>query len=214
MVFEKDFRIDMETMQRLFKAVEHGYNLYFAGVLKEAPVVDRTRLDHLVSTYRNAGLNKVSQRFLFNSFMNKYVIHSEQWNRWLQDRESGLVDDPRLSASVLKARREWRKLEKPEINNGRKEEEKHSEGKKDAQIKRKKAGQAARSGMRPLYDAYINACLKCGTVPKWDYGGFERYVSKQKSAIKGKYDCKNVTFRVAVRSGKVTLKARMQKHIV
>jgi hypothetical protein len=44
-----------------------------------------------------------------------------------------------------------------------------------------------------------------------DFEAFRAFVEKQKAAIAQKYGAKKVDFAVAVKDGKVTLKARMTK---
>ncbi len=202
---ESDFPKDMARMQRLFDVVRHQYDLFFAGGAKEPPTAEHRELDRLARAYAATGLSKIAQQFLFQSFMNKYILHNEQWNKWMRAREDGLVKDPRLAGSISRAKRDLQELELARPQSG-------SRTAPPAPSTKAAAPKAAPADpLRGLYEEFIKARIEVGELPKTDYKAFEAHVRKQKEAIASKYGAKDVVFTVSSKGGKVTLKAKIVK---
>lgn len=199
---DSEFQRDMTRMQTLFDQVKHQYDLYFSGARRDPPSQERAELDRLVSKYSNSGLNKLAQQFMFSTFAGKYTIHAEQWNKWLRAREEGLVRDPRLPASVQKARKALQDLEKGKVEEVPKPVPPPARAPKAPPEER---------AARQLFDRFINAKLESGEVPQWDFEAFRQHIEKQKASILKKYGGQDVLFTVQKGGGKVTLKAKIVK---
>jgi len=198
---ESDFPKDMARMQRLFEVVRHQYDLFFAGGAKDPPTAEHRELDRLTRAYAASGLSKIAQQFLFQSFMNKYILHNEQWNKWLRAREDGLVKDPRLAGSISRAKKDLQDLElaRPQ-----------PAPRKAPPAAAPKAAPPA-DPLRSLFEEFIRARIDAGELPQTDFKAFEAHIRKQKEAIASKYGAKDVVFTVSSKEGKVTLKAKIVK---
>jgi hypothetical protein len=193
----------MARMQRLFEVVRHQYDLFFAGGAKEPPTAEHRELDRLARLYATTGLSKIAQQFLFQSFMNKYILHNEQWNKWLRAREDGLVRDPRLAGSISRAKRDLQKLELAKAK---------AEPTKEAPAPKRPAPRSAPPDpLRGLFEQFLKARIEAGELPQTDYKAFEAQLRKQKETIAAKYGAKDVVFTVSSKDGKVTLKAKIVK---
>jgi hypothetical protein len=202
---ESDFPKDMARMQRLFEVVRHQYDLFFAGGAKDPPTAEHRELDRLARAYAAVGLSKIAQQFLFQSFMNKYILHNEQWNKWLRAREDGLVKDPRLAGSISRAKRDLQDLElaRPQSDSRK--------APPSAASRPAAPRPAPADPLRGLYEEFIKARIDAGELPQTDFKAFEAHVRKQKEAIASKYGAKDVVFTVSSKEGKVTLKAKIVK---
>lgn len=204
---ELNFDGDMARMQSLFEQVKHEYDLYFSGARKEPPSRERAELASLVKVYTNSTLARLSQQFMFTSFANKYNLHNELWNKWMRAREDGLDVDPRLPAALRKVRREMQALEvAPPGGTMPKAAE---TGPQKAPAPAKPVSNGGR--LRALYDDFLNAKLKMGQMPEWDFHAFEAHLIQQREAILAKYQGKDVAFSVKTQDGKVSLKAKVLK---
>jgi hypothetical protein len=206
---QSSFESDMKRMQDLFGILRHEYDLYFAGTRKGQPSRERAELERLVKYYSNGNLNRLSQQFLFNAFASKFTLHREQWNKWLRAKEEGLVEDPRLIASTLQAKKTLYELEKGSA--GRPQAGAAREPKEEPAAAVKIQKSANGKPIRSLYDDFISAKLQAGMAPEWDYEAFESHLKKQREAILSKYAGKDVVFSVLKQDGKVSLKAKVIK---
>ena len=208
---EGNFEKDMARMQGLFDQVKHGYDLFFAGARTDPPSRERAELDRLFKTYSNGPINRLAQQFLFSSFSNKYILHSELWNKWLRAREDGLSQDPRLPATIRKAKRELQELER-----GRPAPQNATESAAEGDARTSKKDPPERSpkdgkNVKILYEEFLNAKLKSGEMPEMDFASFERHVARQREAILKKYQGKDVIFTVRDKDGRVSLRAKVVK---
>ncbi len=204
---EMDFERDIQRMQTLLNILKHEYDLYFAGSRRDPPRKEQKELDALVRAYGNTSLPKLAQQFRFTTFNSSYVMRCEQWNKWMRAREDGLVQDPRLLASVRRAKRELQDLERghppPPAS--------APEPPPPAPSPAKQAPVRGGRHTRALFEEFINAKLGEGEVPKWDLASFEQHLAQQKAAILQKYPGSDVAFSVQTKDGKVTLKAKVIK---
>lgn len=199
----RDFRKDMAKMEQLFATVKRQYDLFFSGAVKEPPKADHEELTRLVRYWATAGISQTAQQFLFQSFQNRYLLHHEQWNKWMRAREDGLVADPRLPMALRKAKSTFQELEKGRVK------EKPPEAPPPGAAKKEKT--APVDPARKLFEEFAAAKRKTGEGLTMDFEAFRAFVEKQKAAIAQKYGAKKVDFAVAVKDGKVTLKAKMVK---
>jgi len=199
----RDFRSDMARMETLFATVKRQYDLFFAGAVKEPPTADHQELARLVRYWATAGISQTAQQFLFQSFQNRFLLHHEQWNKWMRAREDGLVADPRLPMALRRAKSAFQELEKGIVKERTPEPSPLQSARKDKAPPPDPA--------RKLYEEFAAAKRAAGEGLTMDFEAFRAFVEKQKAAIAQKYGAKKVDFAVAVKDGKVTLKARMTK---
>ena len=202
---EMDFERDIQRMQALLNTLKHEYDLYFAGSRRDPPRKEQKELDALVKAYGNTNLPRLAQQFRFTAFSGSYAVLCEQWNKWMRAREDGLVQDPRLLASVRRAKRELQELERGRPLSPASGPEQPPPV--PAPARRAPAGDGRHT--RALFEEFINAKLREGEVPKWDLASFERHLAQQKAAILQKYKGSDVVFSVQTKDGKVTLKAKV-----
>lgn len=198
----RDFRKDMARMEQLFATVKRQYDLFFAGAAREPPKADHEELGRLVRYWSTAGISQTAQQFLFQSFQNRYLLHHEQWTKWMRAREDGLVSDPRLPMALRKARSAFQELEKGVV--------KESARKASVQAPKKEKTPPF-DPARKLYEEFTAAKREAGEAATLNFEAFQAFVEKQKAAIVQKYGARKVDFTVAVKDGKVTLKAKMVK---
>ncbi len=211
MVSETEFQRDMSRLKSLIETVKHQYDLFFAGGRKDPPVKEHAELEKIVRTYHNTSLTRLSQQFLFSSLASTFMVHSEQWNKWMRARDEGLASDPRLLGSVRKARKALQDLERQSASESAGEPEPHRPEEGRAKAEERPAAQPRGNGVRKLYDDFLNEKLRAGQVPQWDFKAFEAHLKKQRETISAKYGARDVVFSVQNKDGRVTLKARVVK---
>ena len=208
---EGNFERDMARMQSLFDQVKHGYDLFFSGARTDPPSRERAELDRMFKTYSNGPINRLAQQFLFSSFSNKYILHSELWNKWLRAREDGLSQDPRLPAAIRKAKRDLQDLERGRVASPSEPEPSPEEAERLSRQSPPARQPQDGKNIRLLYDEFLNAKLQSGEMPELDFASFENHVARQREAILKKYQGKDVIFTVKNQDGRVSLRAKVVK---
>lgn len=195
----RDFRSDMAKMEKLFATVKRQYDLFFAGAVKEPPTAEHQELTRLVRHWASAGVSQTAQQFLFQSFQNRYLVHHEQWNKWMRAREDGLVSDPRLPMALRRAKSAFQELEKGVLQDEPKPAPREAPREKTP----------PKDPTRRLYEEFAAAKREVGEGLTMDFEAFRAFLERQRTSIAQKYGARKVDFAVAVKDGKVTLKAKM-----
>lgn len=187
-----DLERDLQLLAGDLKRLEAEYAMYFGGRLPRPPLEARGRLEALIKRLDRGAFEQVAQRFRFQTLQSRYATFAELWDRSVRLREEGrpargaAPDRPAPATPVETGERVL-----------------HTASIDDA------AGQSER--LEDLYGALMDARREAGesTVP------FHRFAQLVKDQVQQFKDdgAGEVTFRVAVREGKVRLTARAKKAV-
>jgi hypothetical protein len=92
---------DLQLLASELRRLEAEYNMYFGGRLPRPPHETRARIDALVKRLDRAAFEQVAQRFRFQTLQSRYATFAELWDRGLRSREEGR---PRPGARPRQAR--------------------------------------------------------------------------------------------------------------
>jgi hypothetical protein len=185
-----EFDQEMMKLEAEIKRLEAEYNMFFAGRLPRLPWETRTRVEALVKRYDRMNIVNTAERFRFGTLQARFAKFCELWERSLKAREEGRPQrgrpapaEPTMSPGDLAARSREKELHVAAVRDPAKEADR----------------------VRGLYDQVAEARKKAGEKPL----PYERFVEVVKAQVKkhggGKAD---VSFRVALKDGKVTLSAK------
>lgn len=181
---------DLEELLRILdKKVQQlklDYEQYFLGTRPREPSQPRQEVQKQVNILQQTPMQNTALRFRFNSICSRFMSYRRQWEQTLRQMEAGTYQ-----RHVFKARI-------------------HSRPPVDAAEAPAPAGrpEAGSRASERIYSAYMDAARRCGQ----DTSGLDRAklaaaVKKQEAAIRQRYGCEKVKFRVVVEGGKVKLKA-------
>ena len=167
------------------------YEQHFLGMEKLPPTIPRREVERRVTFLGTASISNTAQRFRYLNLVRRWKLHNERWDKVLREIENGTYK-PHL---VAKERRDkQRGLGHP------------------ARPPRPPADDSAIPGMteaqlRELHRRYLEARRQAGEAREV---GFETLVSslqKQVPGLLARNQAQGVSFEVAVREGKVVLRA-------
>jgi len=164
------------------------YEKYFLGSRPTEPAQARSEVQKTVIRYSNMRITNTAQRFKFNSLNGRFQAFKRQWDNILRQIEAGTY---KLHVFKADLRDRERGLDGPGPGGAR-----------------GAAGAASGDGRGDLFETYRDAMMATGQNTKGlTPEKLQRAIAKQEAAIKQKYGCDHVDFKVVVTDGKVKLKA-------
>lgn len=185
---------DLQLLAGELRRLEAEYALYFGGRLPRPPLEARGRLEALIKRLDRGGFDQVAQRFRFQTLQSRYATFAELWDRNLRQREEGRALRPAAESAAVPA---------PARAAGENERVLHTASIEDVS--------AQPEQLEDLYGALMEARRSAGegAVP---FHRFAQLVREQVQQFRND-GAGEVTFRVAMRDGKVRLTARAKKAV-
>ena len=184
-----DIERGLQVLETEIKRLEAEYNMYFSGRLAKPPWETRGRVDAMVKQLDRSFIQNYGDRFRFNTLQSRYASLVDLWDRGLRAREEGRAGPfaHRRTTSVdVQKRPEDKVLGVAAFRDPTKEMDK----------------------LRELYESVAAARKAVGDEPV----PFHRFADLVKSQVKKlKAPGTEVTFRVAVKDGKVNFTAKAVK---
>jgi len=178
---------DLQSLDVKLKQLRLDYDQYFLGARPREPSLLRGEVQKLIAYYSNVAIQNTALRFKFSSLCSRFLTQRRQWDLTLRKIEDGSYERHVFRAN-LHARRS-------------------NEAPVPAAAAAAPAWPAA-SGSTDLFDSYLEACRSVGQ----ETAGLTRerltqVMEGQRDALRQRYGCPEVRFRVVVEDGKAKLKA-------
>ena len=184
-----DIERGLQVLEAEIKRLEAEYNMYFSGRLPKPPWETRSRVDAMVKQFDRSYIQNYGDRFRFNTLQSRYASLVDLWDRGLRAREEGRAGpfaQKRQTPVDVPKRPEDKVLGVAAFRDPSKEMDK----------------------LRELYDSVAEARKAVGDEPV----PFHRFADLVRSQVKKlKAPGTEVTFRVAVKDGKVNFTAKAVK---
>lgn len=181
---------ELKHLEIKLNQLKLDYEKYFLGSRPTEPAMLRAELQKIVIRWSNARITNTAQRFKFNSLNGRFQAFKRQWDNTLRQIEAGTYKRHVFKADLHERERE---LATQEGAGG------------------KRAGGSAGSsggGEPDLFETYRDAMLATGQDARGlSRDKLQRALAKQEAALKKKYGCEKVDFKVVVKNGKVKVSA-------
>ena len=195
-----------EEIARLEKRVLQlriQFDLFFSGALPKPPLDMRDDLDKDVKRLGTVRDMKLSQRFLYNSLLNRWNIFGELWNKRLQAREEG------ARTPVLARRRAAASVAVPQPA---------AAPAGDSSAARRLLARTsirdttdAQDDLKAFYRSFLEARQESGETKAPTFEKFRKEIERHMAAIRQKSSCEKVDFRLYLENNKISLKAKPLK---
>ena len=163
------------------------YEKYFLGTRPTEPAQQRSEVQKTVLKFSNMRITNTAQRFKFNSLNGRYQAFKRQWDNIVRQIESGTY-----KRHVFKADLHDRERGLGSTASG-------------GAVKGRSRGGDDRGA---LFETYRDAMMANGQTTKGlTADKLHKAIAKQEAAIKQKFGCDKVDFKVVITDGKVKLKA-------
>ncbi|MEM6533048.1 MAG: MXAN_5187 C-terminal domain-containing protein [Myxococcota bacterium] len=166
------------------------YEQYFQGIERIEPLKKREEVKKLIRRLEDIRRNNTAFKFRLNSAKATMVTYEQYWNRIARQIEEGTFKRDRMRAK------------------------KRIDSKAEPSAPKTMNGNGAAppppgedESLRDLHRAYLRARSEVGDSRPVPIGSFAKTVEKQKAAIRSKFNCESVDFKVTVKNGRAILKA-------
>jgi hypothetical protein len=181
---------DLQLLDARIKQLRLDYEQYFLGSRPRPPTQLRGDVQKMVAFYANVPIQNTALRFKFNNLRSRFFSFRRHWDETMRKIEEGTYE---------------RHVFKAELHE---KERAHRRGKGSPAKQAAAAAPSAPDRDDELFTAYIAAREQCGQGAKGlTPEKFQHMLKTQESAIREKYGCQTVRFRVVVEAGKTKLKA-------
>ena len=192
---KSDWEKQMMHLETEIRRLEAEFNMFFAGRLPRPPAETRARVAALVKKHDQTFIRNTADRFKFESLQNRYSKFIELVERQLTNRELGrpMVGARRVEAPPPPAPR------RPDPNDQPAAEPAMIRFGRDQQLS------AESEPVKKLFEQLADAKKQVGESPV----AIDRLAALVKAQVdKFAAEGKDVTFKVAMKDGKVSLTAK------
>ena len=176
---------DLQSLDVKLKQLRLDYDQYFLGVRPREPLLLRGEVQKLIAYYSNVAIQNTALRFKFSSLCSRFLTQRRQWDLTLRKIEDGTYERHVFRANL------------------------HARRSDEAPVAAAAApARPVASASTDLFDSYLEACRSVGQ----ETSGLTRerltqVMEGQRDALRQRYGCPEVRFRVVVEDGKAKLKA-------
>jgi len=190
---KSEFEQQMIYLEAEIRRLEAEFNMFFAGRLPRPPWETRAKVNALIKKHDQSFIRNTADRFRFESLQNRYQKFLELWERQMTNRELGRPIMGKRASPPPSAPAQ--KEEKPQAR---------SEPNDPALVHFKRDQGPAEERVRELHAQLAEAKKQAGESPV----AIDRLAALVKAQVeKFKAEGQDVTFKVAVKDGKVSLTA-------
>jgi len=183
---------DLQVLDARMKSLKLDYEQYFLGSRPRAPTVLRGDVQKMIAYYSNVPIQNTALRFKFNNLRARFFSFRRHWDEVLRKIEEGTYE---------------RHVFKAELHERERASKRAAAAKGKGKAAETDAAQAPPAEDQ-LFAAYKTARESCGQgVKGLTPDQFQKMLKTQEDAIRAKYKCEKVNFRVVVEDGKTKLKA-------
>jgi hypothetical protein len=180
----------MARLEAELKRLEAEYNMFFSGRLPKPPWETRSRVESLVKQYDRAYIQNTGDRFRFQTLQSRFAAFVDLWDRGMRAREEG-------RAGPFSQKR------------AEKEAPKKAAGERILHVAAFKDPVHEIDKLTELYESLADARREVGEDPV-PFHKFAALVKGQVEKLR-QSGSPEVTFRVALKAGKVSFTAKALK---
>jgi hypothetical protein len=193
---------DLDLIEKSIRELQIEWEKFFGGLEKKPPSDLRARLEALIRKHAHGEIRNNAERFRYQSLTARYNTFSELWNKRLRALEEGRpmgVHGLRAEKIALAAPPPPPPPPQAPAQRAASAEVRVASPDHDAQA------------VRALYDRFLEARKQAGEAGAVKFESFQKLIAQQASRILAEKGAHAVDFRLEVKDGKVSLKAKAVK---
>jgi len=207
---------DLDAIEKAIRQLQIEWDKFFSGVEKKPPSDLQSRLQQLVRKYAYAELTNNTERFRYQSLTSRLTTFTELWNKRMRAREEGRDAGVHLTHQQRMQAQKMHELYGPapsvddlaaamgKLAGGRPSRTAERPQKSEVRV----ADATDKAAIRSLYDQFVAARQTAGESAALKIESFEKLIGQQTSKIRSSTQAAAVEFRVEVKDGKASLKAK------
>lgn len=195
----------MLYLEAEIRRLEAEFNMFFAGRLPRPPWETRAKVAALVKKHDQSFIRNTADRFRFESLQNRYQKFLELWERQMTNRELGrpIIGGQPPATAKAKEKEKEREKEAEKVRDKKREKPEATDA-AHVRFKRDQEPGQDSDRVKQLFEQLADAKKKAGEAPV----KLDRVAALVKAQVeKFKSEGRDVTFKVALKDGKVSLTA-------
>lgn len=186
---------ELNVLDDNIRRLKIEYDVYFGGGSKKPPTDLEWRVQSVIKKYQDGRMNN-SQRFRYNTMVNRYAIFNALWQKKLRIKEEG-YRRPQDAILAIQGVREDPAHEQKEA----KDRALYSVVCADPDADREK--------LKQLYTQLQEAMKKAGGASSAQtFDSFHAFIRKKTDQLRNDYGCNSVEYSLQHEEGKIRLKAK------
>lgn len=198
---------ELSALDDAVRRLKVEYDVYFGGGSKKPPVDTEWRINSIIKRFSDSQKLGFSQRFRYNTIVQRYAVMSELWRQKLKIREEGYRRPQDALLAIQGLRTDEEHAAAASLNPKKK---RHAADSAEPAFAIECADpEAERAKVQSLFQALLEAKRAAGeNAPPAKFDSFLAFVRKKTEQIRRECACAAVEYRVEVHGGRVILKAR------
>jgi hypothetical protein len=206
---------DLNQLERDIRMFKIEFEQYFGGGKNRPPGDIEWRIDLVMKRYSERGLNMNSgQRFRYSTLAMTYSKYRQMFHKRMKQKEEGVVEHHfGAAAKALEAERARAAKRQAAREPARKEiAEERAEQKQIAPFAATVTNPDAETAVvRGLFDAFARAQHEAGEAEgRMTLDQFRTFIRQKTEQLQKQKSCREVEYRIEVKGGKASLKARVR----
>jgi hypothetical protein len=194
---------ELSVLEDTVRRLKVEYDVFFGGGSKKPPDDTEWRVKSLIKKHQDGQRMKFTQRFRYNSIVQKYAIYSDLWRQKMKIKEEGYRRPADALLGVQGLRHEEEKAAADALK---------PSGPAVEFTVRCSGGENETDKVRALFEAMLTAKKRIGVpVGAANLDSFTFFIRLKTEQIRRDYGCHAVEYAVEVEQGQVKLKARAQR---
>lgn len=194
---------ELNALDEAVRRLKVEYDVFFGGGSKKPPVDTDWRVQSMMKRHSDSQKLNFSQRFKYNSIVQRYSIFNALWQQKLKVKEEGYRRPQDALLAIQGLRTEQEHQAASDLDH------KKSQASPQAFAMECTDPEQDRTRLHELYDAMLEARRRIGEqAPAAKFDSFFAFVKTKTAQIRRDHHCTRVEYRVEVDAGHVKLKAR------
>lgn len=189
---------ELDLIEQSIRQLKIEWEKFFGGVEKKPPNELKGRLEALIRRHANVEIRNNSERFRYQNLTARYNTFNELWSKRLRALEEGRpvgIHGQRAAAIPPPRPPEAKPAGAPRASG----EVRVQSPERDAEA------------VKSLYERFVQARKETGEAAAVKFESFQKLISQQAQRILSEKGAKAVDFRLEMKDGKVSLKAKPVK---
>jgi hypothetical protein len=207
---------DLDLIDRSIRQLQIEWDKFFSGVEKKPPQDLQGRVNALVRKYAYAEITNNSERFRYQSLTSRFTTYTELWNKRMRAREEGREAGVHLTHQQQLQARKMHEIYGPAPTVEELTAALGGLGPAPARPAPKKTGNQVRvadpgkdqAAIQTLYNQFMSARQASGEQGSVKMESFAKLIQQQTTKIRSGSQASAVEFRIEVKDGKPSLKAK------
>lgn len=203
---------ELNALDDAVRRLKVEYDIYFGGGSKKPPTDSEWRVSSLIKRHSDSQKLNFTQRFRYNSIVQRYAVMSDLWRQKLKIREEGYRRPQDALLAIQGLRTDEEHAAAAALNPKRKRGAESDAPPAEPFVVQCSDVSAEQQKAESLYQAIAEAKRALGDpAPSGKLESFINFLHKRTEQIKAESGCAAVEYRVEVAGGKVALKAKAKR---